>query len=152
MIASYTWGQDSTRLGAFFNTPSGRKHIVTSVLQDLAKLHNVTYGFLRKQLVDYHLWDWYSHEYSIGAYAMFSPSQFTKTLPPLLQPAYSGRVHFAGEALSAGHGWVIGAVNSAYRSVAEILAVEGMRDKLGQLVDMWGLVDEVDMGWYNQTG
>ena len=69
-------------------------------------------------------------------------------MPALLQPAYFGKVHFAGEALSSGHGWIIGALNSAYRAVAEVLAVEGLAGKLQELVDTWGLVDEVDMGWY----
>ncbi len=148
MIASYTWGQDSARLGAYYQDTAAESYIVSRVLRDLAQVHNVTTEFVQDQFVGAHLWNWYAHEFSIGAYAMFSPSQFSVNLPPLMQPAYHGKVHFAGEALSAGHGWIIGALNSAYRSVAEILAVEGMTDKLQELVDKWGLVDEVDMGWY----
>ena len=77
-----------------------------------------------------------------------APSQFSTVLPALLKPAHSGRVHFAGEALSSGHTWIIGALNSAYRTVAEILAVDGRVDELRTLLDTWGVIDEVEMGWY----
>ncbi|KAK4164716.1 flavin-containing amine oxidase [Cladorrhinum sp. PSN259] len=148
LIASYTWGQDSLRMGSFFHTPAGREYILSTTLRDLARLHNVTESLVRDQLVDYHLWDWYANEFSAGGFATFGPSQFSTMLPALLRPAYSGKVHFAGEALSSGHTWIIGALNSAYRAVAEILAVEGMVDELYGLVETWGVVDEVEMGWY----
>jgi monoamine oxidase len=151
MIASYTWGQDSARLGAFYNSPSSTAHVISTTLRDLARLNNVTHDFLLDQFVDSHVWSWYGHEFSVGAFASFAPAQFSAVMPALLQPAFGGKVHFAGEALSSGHGWIIGAVNSAYRAVAEVLAVEGLKGKLDELVDMWGLVDEVDMGWY-KTG
>jgi monoamine oxidase len=148
LIASYTWGQDASRIGAFSRTPEGRNYIVSTVLRDLARLHKVTEEFVREQFVDYHIWDWYDNEFSVGGFSAFSPSQFSTVLPALLQPAYFGRVHFAGEALSSGHAWIIGALNSAYRVVAEILAVEGRVDKLQELVNIWGVIDEVEMGWY----
>jgi monoamine oxidase len=148
MIASYTWGQDSARLGAFYGDFTSIPHVVSTTIRDLARLNNVTHQFLLDQFVDYHVWNWYGHEFSIGAFASFAPAQFSTVMPALLQPAYFGKVHFAGEALSSGHGWIIGALNSAYRAVAEVLAVEGLAGKLQELVDTWGLVDEVDMGWY----
>jgi monoamine oxidase len=148
MIASYTWGQDSARLGAFYGDFTSIPHVVSTTIRDLAQLNNVTHQFLLDQFVDYHVWNWYGHEFSIGAFASFAPAQFSTVMPALLQPAYFGKVHFAGEALSSGHGWIIGALNSAYRAVAEVLAVEGSAGKLQELVDTWGLVDEVDMGWY----
>jgi hypothetical protein len=47
-------------------------------------------------------------------------------------------VIFAGEASSSEHTWIIGALNSAYKAVAEVLAVEGRADKLHEFVDIWG--------------
>lgn len=151
MIASYTWGQDSARLGAYFNQEKGRKHIIDITLQNLAAMHNVTHEFLRDQYVDSHLWDWYQGEDSVGGFAKCGPGEYTTLMPTLMTPAANGRVHFGGEALSSGHAWIVGAVNSAYRTVAEVLAVEGMHDKLVSMVDTWGELDEVDMGWYTHA-
>jgi monoamine oxidase len=111
----------------------------------------VTESFLHEQLVEIHLWDWYAHDWSAGAFAMFGPAEFSTVMPSLLKPAFHGKVHFAGEALSSGHAWVIGAVNSAYRTVAEVLAVEKRDDLLAKLVEKWGTIDEVDMGWYRHS-
>ncbi|KAJ6784854.1 hypothetical protein PWT90_10295 [Aphanocladium album] len=149
MIASYTWGQDSARLGAYFNQGGSRKHIIDITLQNLAAMHNVTREFLRDQYIDSHLWDWYEGENSLGGFAKCGPGEYTTLMPTLMTPAANGTLHFGGEALSSAHAWVLGAVNSAYRTVAEVLAVEGMHDKLVTMVDMWGTLGEVDMGWYS---
>lgn len=71
-------------------------------------------------------------------------------MPYLMQPAWHGHLHFGGEALSSGHAWIIGAINSAYRTVMEILDTEGLEDKADELNLMWGgPIDDVDMGWYD---
>ncbi|KJZ72746.1 hypothetical protein HIM_07821 [Hirsutella minnesotensis 3608] len=149
MIASYTWGQDSARLGAYYNDAMSRESIIDITLQNLAAMHNVSYDHLRSQYVDSHLWNWSDGEDIVGAYAIFGPGEYSSVLPALLMPAAGGRLHFAGDALSSGHAWITGALNSAYRSVAEILASEGMEKKLSELIDLWGLIGEVDMGWYS---
>ncbi|EQL03614.1 amine oxidase (flavin-containing) [Ophiocordyceps sinensis CO18] len=151
MIASYTWGQDSARLGAYYTHDDARKRIIEITLRNLAAMHNVTYEFLESQYVDSHLWNWYEGQDTVGAFAIFGPSEYSSMLPALMMPAAEGKLHFAGEALSSGHAWIIGAVNSAYRTVAEILAVERMDHKLAEMVDTWGLVNEVDMGWYSNV-
>ncbi|KAF2673077.1 flavin-containing amine oxidase [Microthyrium microscopicum] len=148
MIASYTWGQDSSRLGSFYNSDDARDYITNVTLRQLAAMNNVTVEFLHAQLVDTHLWDWYAHEYAVGAFAMFGPAEFSTVMPSLMKPAFEGKMHFAGEALSSGHAWIIGAVNSAYRTVMEILAVEKRDDLIKLMVQTWGIIDEVDMGWY----
>lgn len=138
-------------------------------LHDLADMNNVTYEFLHSQYNDSHMWSWYDSEYSVGAYARFAPGQYITTMPALMEPAAHGRLHFAGEALSSGHSWIVGAVNSAYRAVAEVLAVSGRADLVDLLIEKWGTIvsliyllmrcscfdlganlsqDEVDMGWY----
>ncbi|SPO07083.1 uncharacterized protein DNG_09777 [Cephalotrichum gorgonifer] len=151
MIASYTWGQDSARLGAYYTEDASRERIIDITIRNLAAMHNVTYEFLLSEYVDAHLWNWYEGEDAVGAFALFGPGEYSTVLPALMAPGAHGRLHFAGEALSSGHGWIIGAVNSAYRTVAETLAVEQLDDKLFELVDKWGLVNEVDMGWYSQA-
>lgn len=161
MIASYTWGQDASRLGAYLNphdtasqappAPESFQSLVDIALADLAVLNNVTLEFVTEQYVSAHAYDWYQSEHSVGAFAIFGPGQFSSMMPYLMKPGAKGHLHFGGEALSSGHAWIIGAVNSAYRTVVEVLANEGMHDEIQSLVDMWGLIDEVDMGWYKWT-
>jgi hypothetical protein len=71
-------------------------------------------------------------------------------MPYLMEPAWTGHMHFGGEALSSGHAWIIGAINSAWRTVMEILDTEGLSYKADELNSMWGgPIDDVDMGWYD---
>ncbi|KJZ73059.1 hypothetical protein HIM_07631 [Hirsutella minnesotensis 3608] len=149
MIASYSWAQDSARLRSYFGQDKGRDAVLDLTLRSLAALHNVSIDFLKSQYLDSHLWNWYNSPDTVGGLAMFGPSDYTTVMPPLMMPAVDGKLHLAGEAMSSGHAWIIGAVNSAYRSVAEVLAVEGLDHKLLQLTDMWGTTDEVDMKWYS---
>lgn len=151
MIASYTWGQDSARLGSYYNNNEAREHIIETTLHNLAAMHNVSYEFLQSQYVESYFRNWYDGEDAVGAFAMFGPGEYSSVLPALMMPAANGKLHFAGEALSSGHAWIIGAINSAYRTVAEILAVEKMDQNLIDMVSMWGLIDEVDMGWYSDV-
>lgn len=146
MIASYTWGQDSARLGAYYHEKADISYITDVVIRQLAAMNNVSEAFLYDQLVDTHFWDWYAHSWTVGAFAIFGPAEYSTVMPSLMKPAYNGKVHFAGEALSSGHAWIIGAVNSAYRTVVEVLAVEQRFDLIEQLVELWGTIDEVDMG------
>ncbi|KAM4061637.1 hypothetical protein HRG_013264 [Hirsutella rhossiliensis] len=116
--------------------------IIEITLRNLAAMHNY---------VDSHLWNWYEGQDTVGAFAIFGPSEYSSMLPALMMPAAEGKLHFAGEALSSGHAWIIEAVNSAYRTVAEVLAVERMDHKLAEMVDTWGLINEVEMGWYSNV-
>ena len=67
---------------------------------------------------------WYGDPYTRGAFAQFGPGQFGTTdkggfslFASLQAPAALGRLHFAGEATSIHHAWVLGALNSAWRAV-----------------------------------
>lgn len=61
-------------------------------------------------------------------------------------PAGNGRLHFAGEALSARHAWVEGALDSAWRAVAELLWAGGESKEAKELqekfVKNWGVNQE----------
>ncbi|KAH0424148.1 l-amino acid oxidase [Colletotrichum camelliae] len=159
MIASYVWGQDSSRLGSYLNPhnpttqapfqPESVNTLVDFTLRDLAELNGVSHEFILSQYEGYHVYNWYGSAYSNGAFAIFGPGQFSSVLPWLMMPAANGHMHFAGEALSSGHAWIIGAVNSAWRTVYEILSTEGLEDKKKEFIDKWNIIDEVDMGWYN---
>lgn len=46
--------------------------------------------------------------------------------PVITRPAGRGLLHFAGQATSVHHAWIVGALASAWRAVAEILIIDGM--------------------------
>jgi monoamine oxidase len=114
-------------------------------------MNNVTMEFIESQYVDYYAWDWYQNEWSVGAFAIFSAGQYVNIMPSLMVPAQNGHLHFGGEALSSGHTWIIGAINSAYRTVLEILKTEERDDLIESLVQKWGMIDEVELGWYTHN-
>lgn len=151
MIASYSLGQDAHRLDAYLDPdqPDAIEHLVNLTLSNLAALHDVEFEYLWSEFEDYFVQAWYQSEYSVGAFAMFGPGQYYSMLPYLMVPAAEGHVHWAGDALSSGHGWIIGALNSAWRTVMEILDTEGRSDLMEEFVAMWGDVNEVDKGWYD---
>ncbi|KAF6811931.1 L-amino acid oxidase [Colletotrichum musicola] len=158
MVATYVWGQDASRLGSYLNPhnegtqapyqPDSVNTMVDMLLKDLAELNGVSYEFLKGEFLQYHAYDWYGSAYSNGAFAIFGPGQYSSTMPWLMRPAADGHMHFAGEALSSGHAWIIGALNSAWRTVFEILNTEGMAEKKDQFVEQWKCIDDVDLGWY----
>jgi len=95
---------------------------------------------------EYFFHDWYADKYCQGAFALYGPSQFAELYPHVVQPAAEGLLHFAGEATSVHHAWIIGSLNSAYRTVYEILDYERLESLKIKLVEQWGIVDEVEYG------
>lgn len=78
-----------------------------------------------------------------GAFAFFGPGDFEDLYTSLTSPAASGRLHFAGEALSTRHAWVEGAFDSAWRAVFTLLLEEpGLRSLLPQFLSSWGTNSE----------
>jgi len=57
-----------------------------------------------------------------GAFALFGPSQFQVTYPEVTKPLH-GVLHFAGEACSVYHAWVVGALDSAYNALLQIVCL-----------------------------
>lgn len=146
MLCCYNWQQDALRYGAFVkgrNSPEERQ-LIDMILEDLAILNpEMTFDALSEKVVDWHAWNWHSSPYSCGAFAEFAPSQFQDLYTQVTQPAAGGLLHFAGEATSVHHAWVVGALNSAYRSVWEIIKHEDREDLEMKLKNNWGTVDEL---------
>ena len=165
LIASYTWGQDASRLsaylssnpssssssssggdgGTFENIPNtsprsaSENLLLNLTLTSLATLHNVSLSFLRSQYLDHFAHSWYDNPFSIGAFPEFGPGQFAELMPLLMQPVgKGGRLHLGGDALSAGHAWIVGGLNAGFRCVREILEGEGRKGDVRRLEEMWG--------------
>ena len=52
-----------------------------------------------------------------GAFAYFGPSQFSNMWQEILKPQSFGQLYLVGEAASAHHAWVVGALESVIRAV-----------------------------------
>ncbi|KAJ7107855.1 hypothetical protein C8R44DRAFT_637286, partial [Mycena epipterygia] len=131
MIVSYTWSQDALRFSSLCrgNKSPEEESLKALILRDLTDIHgivdkngNTDYDYLAS-LVDndtYDAWSWYNAANASGAYALFGPGQFSGLYTQVTKPV-RGMFHFAGEATSTHHGWVLGAINSAARVLQEIV-------------------------------
>lgn len=127
------------------------------MLHELALLHHqsasLSYEAMRSRLEDefmaMHVYDWSKNPNMSGAFALFGPGQFRNYYPELVSPAAGGRLFLVGEACSAHHAWVAGALDSAYRAVGQFLrAVKWERwvdteELRRRLEERWGGLREI---------
>ena len=66
--------------------------------------------------------------------------------PELTKPAAKGNLHFAGEAASAHHAWVVGALESVDRAINEVFVKEQRDDLIEKHAKNWE-EGEVDQGY-----
>ncbi|KAI6020436.1 hypothetical protein BKA83DRAFT_498359 [Pisolithus microcarpus] len=139
LIASYCWTTDAERLGSLA-LPENKAMLEDLVLRNLAEAHGngITYKFLRRQFRAMDVKDWSHDVQTMGAFAHFGPGDFQDLFTSLTFPAANKRLHFAGEAISTRHAWVVGALDSAWRAVLEYLLVTGQKDKLARFKELWG--------------
>ena len=111
-LASYSWGQTARRLATL---PHAQRSALA--LTHLARVHPQLSraGEVRRTAS----WSWDNHRWSGGAFAWFTPGQWTALHRHVIAP--EGRVHFAGEHASLGHTWMQGALESALNAVRAML-------------------------------
>ncbi|KAI6141916.1 hypothetical protein BKA82DRAFT_28642 [Pisolithus tinctorius] len=154
-IASYCWTTDAERLGSLAMAEQNEV-LKELVLRNLADAHGppITYEFLRDQFLDMHVKDWtydvqtmdeidhdsirYLVDCGFRRVRTFGPGDFEGLYTSLSYPAADKRLHFAGEAISTRHAWVVGALDSAWRAVHEYLCVTGQHDKMKKFTGLWG--------------
>lgn len=119
------------------------------MFDNLAKLHTRTtgnkakdeeaYRDLCKKISDsyitYHAYDWSTDPFSSSALALFGPGDFRKLYSTLVRPLADSRFHIIGEAASAHHAWIVGALDSSLRGVHLFLERFLLRDQQ-QLIQM----------------
>ncbi|KAJ6476931.1 L-amino acid oxidase [Mycena sanguinolenta] len=153
MIVSYNGMQDSQRLAGLMHgrgTPE-ESVLLDLIMRNLAQLHNVDVKMIWDEFEDYHPWDFYHDSFQLGAFCQFGPTQFRNVYPYMQQPASEQqRIHFAGDATSSFHGWVAGALNSAWRAVMGLLIshpeLNPHKDEniIQKFQDIWGKSEEMD--------
>jgi monoamine oxidase len=137
LIVSYTWAQDAARMGVLEKDTQKLKDLC---LSNLAVVHKIPLETLEDDFQDIYIHDWYNDKYSQGAFALYGPGQFSTLFESIIKPELENRLHFAGEATSVHHAWIVGSLNSAYRAVWEMLD-DGKRKLLTQ---QWGTIEEVE--------
>jgi len=147
LIASFVWTDDAARIGALIG--SGSKDVDEQLkdmaLKDLALVHNMDLKILHDQYIEQFSVDWADNPLTMGAFALFGPGKFGDVYSSLTVPAGRGRLHFAGEAISIRHGWVVGALDSVWRSIFEYLVTSKQPEKLAEFIDKWDL----DKEWFS---
>lgn len=157
LLCSYTWGADSERIASMITEPNIIQPKVTDplmqiMLKDLARLHtsndkdyNALLTRLQDEFITYHAYDWTKDPYTCGgAFALFSPNQFSRMYPALVKPLSDSRVHIIGEAASAHHAWVVGALDSAARAMYMMLGRFKLKAEQKKMIDTFGDIGEVD--------
>jgi monoamine oxidase len=128
LLCSYTWAQDAQRIGALIkpDSPIGEEELKEVLFHNLALLHatddkpyDVLLPFIKDQYITHHAWDWYCDPNMVGAFAYFGPGQFSNMWPEIIKP--NGWLFLIGEAASAHHAWIVGALESAVRGIYQLL-------------------------------
>jgi len=136
LMVSYTWAQDATRMGALvqgsdFKTriyPEERE-LIDLLFRDLANLHGANEEDLRDLYIDHYAHNWFEDPNANGAFALYGAGQFSNMYPSISRPAaYNDRLNLIGEATSVHHAWVVGALNSAWRGIYDMLIAAGCKE------------------------
>lgn len=128
--------------------------IVDLVLNNIADIHGIPRDRMYEVMgprssIQSKVLAWSNEPHARGAFACFGPGQYGSPskngfsmFASLKAPANDGRLHFAGEATSVHHAWVVGALNSAWRSVYNALWDPELRKKL---IEKWPVPNEEDI-------
>lgn len=120
ILASYCWENDADKFSHL-----SQEQMFEACLRHVVELHGEVareeYLGSGASIV------WNKAPLSGGGFEFFAPGQFLEKFLDAREP--EGRFHFAGEHLDMVHYWIAGSYNSAFRTVWEILILEGRMDK-----------------------
>ncbi|WAC75104.1 FAD-dependent oxidoreductase [Roseateles sp. SL47] len=120
ILASYCWQNDADKFSHLTH-----QQMLDACLQHVVRLH----GEVARQ-------EYLGHGASIvwnqdplagGGFEFFAPGQFLQKFLDAREP--QGLFHFAGEHLDMVHYWIAGAYDSAFRTVWEVLILEGRMNR-----------------------
>ena len=128
LLVSYSWSQEAQRIATLINrkSPADEGELRTLLVDNLARLHADNPSEIERLNIsinaawDTHFaYDWYSDAGTTGAFAYLGPGQFRNMYPYIVRN--DGSHIIIGEAASAHHAWVVGALESAVRGVYQFL-------------------------------
>ncbi|MBC8754986.1 FAD-dependent oxidoreductase [Kordia sp. YSTF-M3] len=136
VLQVYSWAQDAERMGAL--TDQQRVNECLKGIQFMYPEINIyDYYAGYNDGVTTKTWFWDQHAGG-GAFALFNPGQFKNLYPTLLTPEFDGALNIAGECCSVHHGWIVGALDSAYNSVNNILEEMKATKSIVKMKAIWG--------------
>ena len=134
LLVSYSWSQEAQRIASLINrkSPKDEEELRDVLIRDLARLHSKSkpadgweqdfakvYKIISEAYESHFAYDWYGDPHTSGAFAYFGPGQFKNMYPWVTRN--NGKHVIIGEAASAHHAWVVGALESAVRGVYQFL-------------------------------
>lgn len=128
IIVSYSWAQDATRMASLVADQNVEKQdksdpLIQLIFANLAKLWASVPGAenlmstLNTTYQTHHAFAWSHDPHATGGFALFGPGQFSNMYEQFTKPLCGGKVMICGEAVSAHHAWISGALDSAYNAV-----------------------------------
>lgn len=117
LTASYNLGQNAVRIG-------GQKEPMRYeiVRRNVEEVHGLPRGFLNSVIERHQTVHWNDEPDFTGAFALSLPGQKPLFAYESLKPEFNNRIFFAGEHVSAKHGWIQGALYSG-KAAANQLAM-----------------------------
>ena len=142
VLQIYCWAQDAERMGALSDEERVNECLKgIQYLYPELNIYEAYAGYDPETTTKTWFWDNHSNG---GAFALFAPGQFKSLYPTLLTPEFNGCLNIAGECCSVHHGWIVGALDSAYNAVKNILHQAGAEDKIEQLEKTWASLTQPD--------
>ncbi|KAL8819318.1 MAG: hypothetical protein Q9191_007760 [Dirinaria sp. TL-2023a] len=153
LLVSYCWAQDAARLSSLMvkGEPEKEIELKEMLIHNLTWLHlenakawakdhdkkmdfDILHDEIANSYITHHAFNWHDDPFTSGAYAKFAPGQFQNLYPALSCPTADDRFFFVGEAVSAHHGWIVGALDSAHMAVIRFLKSFGLFEEFGHRV------------------
>ena len=136
VLQIYCWSQDARQMGALSDRERINECLKTiQYLYPEVDINEVFAGYDDGK--NSKTWFWDEHAGG-GAFSFYSPGQFSNIYPSLTTSECKGTLNFAGEVCSLRHGWIVGALNSAYHSVMNILKLEKKEELIEKMKEIWG--------------
>lgn len=141
LMVSYSWAQDATRMASLvpdYNLvpPTKDDQLITLCLKNLAKLwsNSPSYDDLYGMYVSHHAWAWEHDPWTGGAFALFGPGQFKNVYNNFQTLFCKDKLAICGEAISAHHAWISGALDSAFVKMIMFLTSQGRGIDIAKLM------------------
>ena len=143
VLQIYCWAQDAERMGALDD--EARVNECLKGIQYLYPEVDVNAMFMGYKPEEYtKTWFWDNHAGG-GAFALYKAGQFKNLYPALLTPEFEGHLNLAGECCSVHHGWIVGALDSGYNAVFNILKQMEDEDRIEKMQKTWGVLTYPDI-------
>ncbi|WP_046745238.1 flavin monoamine oxidase family protein [Kordia zhangzhouensis] len=143
VLQIYCWAQDAERMGTL--TDEERVNECLKGIQFMYPEIDIYEHFAGyTNGVTTKTWYWDNHAGG-GAFALFNPGQFKNLYPTLLTPEFDGALNIAGECCSVHHGWIVGALDSAYNAVNNILEQMNATKHIVKMKATWGVLTAPDV-------